>query len=199
MRLLTLDQSITRTGWVFWEVPSPEHRMLCGSFSCKEPADDADKCELFAVEVRKLRTRFRPDFISWEQASRKISGFRKNSDFIDEQMAAMGRPRFTVNAKVLMLPEIQGIIRGIAISYMIPHESVPFGTWRAGIFGGGQGNLDRDSAKRKAVEICKLLNVKVANHDEAEAACIAMWTARASQKFKMATWRHEVEQAAATA
>lgn len=194
LRLLTLDQSITQTGWAVYDTPGPEQSIICGSFSAKEPADDGDKCELFATEVRKLRTKWKPDFMSWEMSSRKISGFQKNADFVDEQMAAMGRPRFTVNAKVLMLPELQGILRGIAVAYLIPHEAVPVTTWRAGML--HNGNMDRDTAKRKAKEMCRMLRIKVANHNEAESAMICLWTAQASQKFKMLRWRREVDEEA---
>jgi len=188
MRILAFDQSITRAGWAVYDVPGKEDTIRCGSFSCSEPADDADKCEMFAAEVRKLRTQWKPDFIAWEMSSRRISSFAKTPDFADEPFT-----RMTVNAKVLMLPELQGIIRGIAVAYLLPHEAVPTGMWRAAVFGRGGGNLPKAEAKRRAVETCKLFGIKSKNHDEAEAACIALWAGSASQQFKMLRWRREVE------
>lgn len=193
MRLLTLDQSITQTGWAKWDIPGKEEDIECGSFSCSEPIDDGDKCDLFASEVRKLRTRFKPDFITWEMSSRKISPYEKHGDFVDDQMAAMGRPRFTVSAKQLLLPELQGIIRGIATAYLIPHEAVPVATWRAKVLGKGGGGFTTDEAKRAAKRLCLLLKIPFSNHNEAEAVCLALWTERCSQRFKMAKWRRELD------
>lgn len=36
MLILGLDQSITRTGFAFYEYPGEERHMRCGSFSCKD-------------------------------------------------------------------------------------------------------------------------------------------------------------------
>lgn len=188
IRILAFDQSITRTGWAIYDVPSKESSILCGSFSCSEPSDDGEKCDMFAKEARKLRTQWKPDFIAWEMASRKISMFAKTPDFADQKFT-----RMTVNAKNLMLPELQGIIRGIAVAYLIPHEAVPFGVWRAAVFGRGGGNLTTDEAKRHAVETCRLLGIKAKNHDEAEACCVALWAGSASQRFKSLRWRKEIE------
>jgi len=188
IRILAFDQSITRTGWAVYDVPSKESTIVCGSFSCSEPADDGEKCDMFATEARKLRTQWKPDFIAWEMASRRISSFAKTPDFADEKFT-----RMTVNAKVLMLPELQGIIRGIAVAYLLPHEAVPAGVWRASVFGRGGGNLPKAEAKARAVETCRLLGIKVANHDEAEAGCVALWAGSASQRFKSLRWRKEIE------
>lgn len=203
MRLLTLDQSITQTGWAKWDIPaerSPkETEIECGSFKCDEPADDYDKCELFATELRKLRTRFKPDFITWEMSSRKISAYPKRGDFVDEEMAARGQGRMVVNAKALLLPELQGIIRGVATAYLIPHEAVPVSSWRAKVFGKGGGAMTTDEAKRAAKRMCLFLKIAFSNHNEAEAAMLCLWTERCSQRFKMARWRQGLEaEAAAT-
>lgn len=103
-----------------------------------------------------------------------------------------GQPRLTPNAKQLLLPEAQGVLRGIATAYMIDHEGVPTNTWRAKIFKGG-GGYTREEAKRAALTTCKYLGITAANHDAAEAACLCLWFSRCSQKFKMVSWRLEVE------
>lgn len=92
---------------------------------------------------------------------------------------------WTGNANQLLLPEIQGIIRGEAITYRIPDESVPPGTWRAAIYGKGGGKLSRTDAKAQAKQYCKAIRIAAGNEDEAEAACIARWAATCSQKVRL--------------
>lgn len=200
MLVLGLDQSIRACGWCLYETPGDERKMVCGTFHSWDRPTADEQCDLFATNLRLLigrQQKKRPiDFIVWEQASRRISAYaKKQSDHLfDEHEQPNGA--WTVNADQLLLPEIQGIIRAAALFCRIPYESVPVSTWRAAIYGGGQGNLAKAAAKAKAKEYCRRLGIHANNEHEAEAACIARWAATCSQRFKMLRWRREVEAAA---
>ncbi|MDX0569806.1 hypothetical protein GHK50_19185 [Sinorhizobium medicae] len=187
MLILGLDQSITRTGFALYEYPGNERDMRCGSFSCKDGADPEEKCELFARQFKRLvgPKERRPDFIVWERARRRISAYPKKPNPNLLGLGGDDPALWTVNADQLLLPEIQGIIRGEAISYRIPHESVPPATWRAAIYGKGGGKLSRADAKAQARAYCRALRIAAGNEDEAEAACIARWAATCSQKIRL--------------
>lgn len=182
MLILTFDQSITQTGYATFA--GGNRRLIqCGSFTAKVGKDDEEKCEIFAVHVKNIISKARPDFIIWERARKNISGYEKQAapDLVEVNRG----PFMTVNAKQLLLPEIQGIIRGEARAYGIEHESVSPGTWRVGVLGKGTGKLSRPKAKAAAKEFCKQFGIKASNENEAEAACIACWGFDHSQKFKM--------------
>lgn len=189
MRILGFDQSVTQTGWCLYEAPGDERRMLCGSFSCKDEADAEAQCDLFGHNLKRLIGRYRPEFIAWERASRRISSYVKKGgpDFF----AASAAPRMTVNADQLLLPEIQGMIRAAAILYRLPFESVPVSTWRADIFGVGGGSMTKKVAKARAKEYCRQLGIEAGNENEAEAACVARWAATCSQRFRLLRVKRE--------
>lgn len=187
---LGFDQSITQTGWCLFTFPGNERLMKCGSFSAKHGRDAEEQCDIFGREIKAIIGRhkdaLRTDgLIVWERAKRQISGYEKHDNPDDMLPAEPDRkPRFTVNATQLLLPEIQGMLRAAAIFYRIPYESVPPRTWRAAIL--GDGNMDRPTAKAAAKAYCRMLGIKAANENEAEAACITRWGATCSQVFKLA-------------
>lgn len=188
MRILAFDQSITNTGFALYDAPGDERAIHCGSFSCDNFSTAEAQCDQFAKEVKSILGRCKKidepvDFIGWERASRKITAYRKKDG--QGLLPKDGIPRWTVNASQLLLPEIQGCIRGIAISYSLPFESVGSDTWRAAIYGTGGGSLHRAAAKAAAKQYCRRLGITFANEDEAEAACIAIWMSRCSQRFRM--------------
>lgn len=225
LRVLGLDQSIRHSGFALYDVPGDERKMVCGSFPCHEklvtirgvertvPVPDPDEqCELFALYLRRLIGRNRPDFIAWERALPYVQLYEK----ADLGMASSGweafvaagrgnaglvtagdaRAGFVPNPAQLCLVELQGIIRGSAVLYQIPHESVPVNTWRRDIFGKGYGSMSRPAAKAKAKEYCRRLGIPAANEDEAEAGCIARWASTCSQRFRMLRFAKDAEAAA---
>lgn len=187
MLILGLDQSITQTGWALYSYPGDERHMRCGSFSCKDGEDAEEKCELFARHIKQLigtKDERRPDFVCWERAKRNISAYPKKEK-IDLFGPGNAATIMTVNADQLLLPEIQGIIRGGCVYYRIPHESVDPTTWRAALYGKGGGRLSRPDAKAKAKQYCRTLGINFQNENEAEAACIARWAATCSQELRL--------------
>ena len=184
--ILGLDQSITQTGWALYSYPGDERRMKCGSFSCATADDAEGKCDLFAYHIKRLigPKDTRPDFIVWERAKRQISSYPKKTK-IDLFGADNAATFMTVNADQLLLPEIQGIIRGGAIFYSVKYESVSPATWRAALYGKGGGKLLRADAKARAKDYCAKLGINASNENEAEAACIARWAATCSLQFRL--------------
>lgn len=199
--ILGFDQSITQTGWCLYQWPGNEKLMVCGSFSAKMGHDAEEQCDIFGRQLKRLVGPRRKELslIVWERARRRITAYEKKEDPNDLLTDARTgqnwkRPKFTVNASQLLLPEIQGMIRAMAIAYRIPYESVPTDTWRADIFGPGGGSMDRGTGKAAAKTYCRMLGIKANNENEAEAACITRWGATCSQVFRLA--QHKAERAA---
>lgn len=191
MRILSLDASVTQSGWAVYDVPGSEKLIKCGSFSCADFSDPEEQTERFARCVKKLIGIYSPDFFSWEQASRRISMYGKvrNAGLVPDDAVVM-----TPNAKALVLSKLEGVLIGAAIFYRLAHESVPVSTWRAALYGKGYGNLTTAEANAKAIEYCRWLGIKADNDDEREACLVARWTATCSQRFKLL--QHKQEKAA---
>ena len=200
MLILGLDQSVRRSGWALYESPGDERKIRTGSFGAPATMHDSEElCDFFGLALWRLVGRVRPGFICWERASRRITNYAKKSASSLYHEHENPHGGWTVNADQLLLPEIQGQIRQIAIDYGIPYESVPTGTWRADLFGTGGGSLSRKEAKAKAKQYCRWLGIPFDGEDEAEAACIARWAATCSQKLKFKRWVKDVEQEAVRA
>jgi hypothetical protein len=185
--ILGLDQSITETGWALYEFPGSEADMVCGQFSSVVVGRDPHaQCIVFGRNLKALigqqKRADRPiQFICWERASRRITPYGKKVDALPGEDRA---PQWTVNAKQLLLVQIQGQIMQAAIDYSAGFEAVDVKTWRAKIFGTGGGNLTREQAKTRALEYCRWLGISVDGDNEAEAACVARWAATCSQEFR---------------
>lgn len=187
MLILGLDQSITETGWALYEFPGSEKDMVCGQFSSVVKGRDPHaQCIVFGRNLKALigaqkRAKRPIHFIGWERASRRITPYSKNVDSLPGEAR---QPQWTVNAKQLLLVQIQGQIMQAAIDYSCGFEAVDVKTWRSKILGVGAGNLTREQAKARAIEHCRWLGIKVHGDNEAESACVARWTATCSQEFK---------------
>jgi hypothetical protein len=185
--ILGLDQSITETGWALYRFPGSEKDMVCGQFSSVVVGRDPHaQCVVFGRNLKALigkqkRAKQPIDFIAWERASRRITPYEKDVESLPGEARA---PQWTVNAKQLMLVQIQGQIMQAAIDYSAGFEAVDVKTWRAKIFGVGGGNLTRVQAKARALEYCRWLGISVDGDNEAEAACVARWAATCSQEFR---------------
>lgn len=171
-RVLAFDQSITRCGYVVYD-GKDESRMFVDSFSSAEGTDSLDKRARFGRRIKQIVGRWKPDFICFEEARQKIMVYPTKG---------WAKGAFTVNAKQLLLPAIESQIVQLCVDYSIEFESVPVNTWRKAIL--GKGNLETEEAKARAVQHCRWLKIGATNHDEAEAACIALWADRCSLKFR---------------
>jgi Holliday junction resolvasome RuvABC endonuclease subunit len=182
--ILSFDQSITRTGYAVYEYP--HHKtMILGSFTSRPETDMAfeDKCGLFCDGIERVIKEYAPRgtaiYGSWEAAQNIIRQYpRKGGADLAGPLEAQP---VTVTADQLILHDIQGHIRHAFRARRIPYEAITAKSWRAGIL--KNGNLGKDEAKQKARDLCTMLGIKFRNHDEAEAACIAMFTGT-TQKYR---------------
>jgi len=171
--ILAFDQSKTHSGWARFNAPGEPAFIRCGSFSCDQPGTD-DPADIFAGEVKALVKEFKPGFFAWERSKPSISSYAVKAK---ADLGGTKPPGWTVNAKQLILPELQGVIRGMARAYGKPTACAYPSTWRAAIFGQGKGNLTTIKAKAEARLYCERFHINASNEHEAEAACVALWAA----------------------
>lgn len=165
MRILGLDQSITRTGWAVLDGPPAQlSTLMSGWFSCADRSDTAH----FGKEIAALIIDTGPSFVVFEKPRATITTYGKKS-------LVPGDYSRTPNASQLVLPWIAGMIEQACIDRGLPYEMVPPGTWRAAVIGGGAGGYDTKAAKKAAKLTCDRLGITYANEDQAEASLIALY------------------------
>jgi hypothetical protein len=157
MRILGIDQSLTRTGWAVVEGHSSVE--LTGWFKSANTAD-------FGDQLRSVLLDTQPDMVVAEQPVMWVKVYRKQS-WAGDGMAP--------SSKQLVLPWIAGMIEMGCLMAGISFQLVPVATWRAGVIGKGAGRLPRAEAKAAAKTTCDRLGIKYANEDVAEAILIALW------------------------
>ncbi|MCO6050869.1 hypothetical protein NGM99_13880 [Mesorhizobium sp. RP14(2022)] len=182
MLILAFDQSIARTGWCLYEPPATKS-MIIGSFTSRpeKGMSTEEKTGIFCDEIEKLFREHKPQFVIWEAATEVIRSFAPKTGKGD-LAGVKTPPPLTVNADQLILRDIQGHIRHAARARRLPYEAVNPRTWRASIL--KNGNLDRETAKKKAREMCQMLRIPAKNEDQAEAVCIALYGAT-TQTYRM--------------
>lgn len=180
LTILAFDQSKSHTGYAIYIAPGEPSLIVAGSFSCIESGHDP--ATVFARAVKELGRLYKPDFFAWERAKPSISNYytKATNDLGGERPGG-----WTVNAGQLILPELQGIIRGMAIAYGKPFAHALPATWRAAVFGKGGGALTTKAAKAEAKRHCVRCHIKADNEHEAEAACVALWAA-STPEFRQA-------------
>ena len=183
-KLLALDQSITQTGVAIYD-GGPAHRIECYSFASTEKGDDwLTKVDKFGRSMRKLISAQRPSFIVFEKPMLYVQAYgRKPSR---DLAGFAGDEVSSVNANQLLLPAICGQIIQAAICYSIPYEWVAPATWRK-VYKG----MAKADVKQMARDYCKLNGISFSNHNEAEAAAIAVWGYAHSQPFKQLRYAPE--------
>ncbi|WP_042776342.1 hypothetical protein [Sinorhizobium fredii] len=181
MLILGIDPSVTQCGLALYRFPGQERDIECFSFSANGDTAE-EKCADFGLRLHDFCLGRRPDFICLEAAMRLIAGYQKRTK-IDLGGKRLGY--WTPNADQLVLPEIQGHVRQLAIDRGMGFETVAVKTWRADLYGRGGGSLGKDEAKRRAREYCRWLGIAAKNHNEAEAACVAIWASRCSQTLRL--------------
>jgi hypothetical protein len=180
LTILAFDQSKTHTGYAVYVAPGEPGLIRTGSFSCIEK--NRDPADVFASMCKSLANVYKPDFFAWERSKPSISTYVTRGK---DDLAGPKPNGWTVNARQLILPELQGIIRGMAKAYGKPYANALPSTWRAAVFGGGRGNMKTAEAKAAAKQHCARLRILANNEHEAEAACVALWAA-SSIEFRMA-------------
>lgn len=178
MKILAIDPGATQAGFALYspDHPDRERGIECNSFTSTGATQEI-KAEQFGRHLEWVINHFRPDFICFELAMRKIGAYEKKPDLA-------GAKFWTPNADQMILPELQGHIRQAAISHVLPFDSVAVRSWRAKIFGKGGGDFTRDQAKAQAKLLCDRLKINYRNHNEAEASLLALWCATCSQIYR---------------
>lgn len=179
-RILAFDQSISNCGFSVYD-GGDERLIVCGSFSAAEGKDSLDKRVRFGRRVKQLIGLYRPAFVAFEQARQKIMVYPKKGGGDLLKKAAVPSLS-TVNANQLILPGIESQLVQACIDYSIPFDCVAPNVWRKAIL--GRGDLSTDDAKAAAILHCRLLKIRAANHDEAEAALIGVWANRCSMRYR---------------
>lgn len=179
MKILAIDPGVTQAGFALYQPDHPDREkgIECASFTSTGTTSEK-KAEQFSNHLRWLINHHNPDFMVFELAIRQIFTYGRKDDLA-------GKRPDGPSSDQLILAELQGAIRQAAIDHILPFDSVGAKTWRAAIFGRGGGTMSRDQAKSHAKTMCQRLGIDANNHNEAEAAMIALWCCTCSQPFKM--------------
>jgi len=169
MKILGLDQSLTRTGWCLLTGTRRAPEFKVGSES---GFDDASE---FCHWLAGFLNAHRPEFVVWERPTPRIMIYNKKSLF---------GGAVTPNAAQLVLPQLAGMIEMACYDRDIAAIDVASNSWRARVIGKGSGNLPAAKTKQAAKAHCDLLNIAVKNADQAEAALIALYGMSCDQ-FRM--------------
>ncbi len=183
MIIVAFDQSIACTGWVAWDITKPESAIIAGSFksSYQKGLSDEQVFEHFGLSIKKILVKHRPVMVCWETALTNIKSYKSSGK---KDMWGQQDGSFTVNPGQLKLRDLQGQIRQCCIDFKLPWECVHPATWKSKFLGKGMGRLPSDEAKKKVVEHCRLRRIPIKNHNEADAAGIAVWARHHSQHLK---------------
>lgn len=181
MIILALDPSATQTGVALYDTGQPERLIRLRSFSAIGKTAEL-QCADFGLKFADIMDTLAPEFLIHETAMRYIAGYKKRGA---PDLGGDKAGFWTPNSDQMILPEIQGHIRQACIDRKVPCDSVAVKTWRADLYGRGGGSLARDAAKAAAKNYCHRVGLMPKNHNEAEAACIAIWASRCCQKFKL--------------
>lgn len=180
IRILGLDQSLTRTGWAIAEKPARGEVTVGPTGWFAAPGSTAR----FGKELWGLLLDLSPDFIVFEKPRTVVMTYAKKPGLIP------GENFVTPNASQLVLPWIAGMIEQACIDRQMPYEIVSAPTWRARMIGKGAGHLSRKEAKEAARKTCDWLGLRYPNEDVAEAILIALYGA-ASDTVRMMLHRGE--------
>lgn len=177
VKILGLDQSLTRTGWCLLTGSRGAPEFTVGSEFGFDDATD------FCHWLAELLDHHWPQFVVWERPTPRVMIYAKKG-----LLGGMVTP----NASQLVLPQLAGMIEMACIDRDIAHEDVASNSWRARVLGKGSGNLRADKTKAAARAHCELLKIPVKNADQAEAALIALY-GMTCDTYRMLTQRADFE------
>lgn len=168
MRILGLDQSLTRCGVCLLTGSRARPEFLCDSFA-------SQSARHFGQQLLVLLDDWEPTYVVWERPVPRIFAYGKKT--------LVGQVS-TPNADQLVLPRLAGMIEQACLDRLLPYEEVASNTWRARVLGKGYGNMGSKEAKAAAVAYARQLVIPAANPDQAEAALIALY-GLGSDQFRM--------------
>ena len=177
MKILGLDQSLTRTGWCLLTGTRGTPEFKTGSES---GFDDATEfCHWLAGFLDERW----PEFVVWERPTPRVMIYAKKG-----LVGGMTTP----NASQLVLPQLAGMIEMACWDRDIAHIDVASNTWRARVIGKGSGNLPASKTKKAALQACEQFKIPVKNADQAEAALIALY-GMTSDHYRLMTQRQDFQ------
>jgi len=174
MKILGLDQSLTRTGWALLTGTRGSPAFECGSQSFESATEFCHWLAGFLDERW-------PEFVVWERPTPRVMIYAKKG-----LVGGMTTP----NASQLVLPQLAGMIEMACWDRDIAHIDVASNTWRARVIGKGSGNLPASKTKKAALQACEQFKIPVKNADQAEAALIALY-GMTSDHYRLMTQRHD--------
>ena len=177
MKILGLDQSLTRTGWCLLTGTRGTPEFKTGSES---GFDDATE---FCHWLAGFLDAHWPEFVVWERPTPRVMIYAKKG-----LVGGMVTP----NASQLVLPQLAGMIEMACYDRDIAHVDVASNSWRARIIGKGAGNLPASKTKKAALQACEQFKIPVKNADQAEAALIALY-GMTSDHYRLMTQRQDFQ------
>jgi len=177
MKILGLDQSLTRTGWCLLTGTRGTPEFKTGSES---GFDDATE---FCHWLAGFLDAHWPAFVVWARPTPRVMIYAKKG-----LVGGMVTP----NASQLVLPQLAGMIEMACYDRDIAHVDVASNSWRARVMGKGSGNLPAAKTKQAAKAHCELLKIPVKNADQAEAALIALY-GMTSDSYRLLTQRQDFQ------
>lgn len=184
MKIMGMDISKTRTGWAVWDTQSHISSIRCGSFKSEGDTLLAATASYLPQLIALIKTEA-PGYVAFEEGVNFIKNYvRVGSDLAGGFSSAGG------NSDLLILQRLLGSTQAVLTGMKIQHESVDQKTWRKAFLGYGvKKGMKTDDYKRAARQQCEIEGIAVKNGDQAEAAGVAFWAGRCSQKVKEMTMR----------
>lgn len=181
MIILGLDQNSKRCGVAIWDTACRLETIL--AFSLAIAGDTStEKVDSFHRQFVDAVRKHKPDYAAFEEPLPNIPDYE-----VEVTDIAGSYAKRAVNAKSsLVLNRIAGSAQSILMGFRVPYESVSPETWRKSFLGyGRKKGFKKQQYKKAAKDQCRTERIAISNEDEAEAAGIAFWCGRASQKLKM--------------
>ena len=163
-RILTFDQSSSKTGWAFGMDRSNE-RWLFGSFRVPKRDADGERLVIFRDDLIEKIEALKPDLVAYETPFSPVS---------TQGQEQGDRARFSIKV-VRLLAKIEGVLEEACSRHDVPYESYASSTWRVTALGFGRlpkGSPDdfKTLMKRRA----RALGYEVKDDNEADAIGLLM-------------------------
>ena len=152
MKILALDQSLSRSGWAVLEHAGKIEASGWFGIKVKDRVPTRQAVDTFKDQVRQLILDYRPEALAWERPGifrsqrANLTGAR-----LDEALVAL------------------------ADSHELATMNVAAATWRSQVLGKGAGRLSSEEAKQRALLYCRWMGFETTDHNQAEAICIGLW------------------------
>jgi len=172
MRILALDQSYKRTGIALLEGQSTLLDLASIEFSKSgTKLEPWQKRELVATLVQSWCKKYKPDYVVVERVRLFSSYQRKSKETVYGQQVETNEPGISVPT-IIALAKLNGAIVNAARACGIPVYSIDTKQWKDALLSRIPGKDKKDKAT--SVWYIQQVFSITADHDAAEAACIAL-------------------------